>query len=286
MEFIINHVIRAHPLALLHPEKVTDPEALDELERLTRGHANGASYFVDKLARGMARIAASQYPHPVIVRMSDFKSNEYADLVGGRAFEPVEHNPMLGFRGASRYYSDKYREGYALECQALKKAREELGLTNLVPMIPFCRTPAEADQVLAEMKKNGLERGENGLQVYVMVEVPSNVILADQFAERFDGFSIGSNDLTQLVLGIDRDSGDLAHLFDARDEAVKRMIKQAIDTANATGTKIGICGQAPSDHPEFAEFLVECGIDTIAVNPDSLVAVRRHVAAAEARLGR
>ena len=286
MEFIINNVIRVHPLALLNFDELEDDDARYTIERITRGYADKPTYFVDKLARAMAGIGAALWPNPVIVRMSDFKSNEYADLVGGRAFEPVEHNPMLGFRGASRYYSDKYREGYALECQALKKAREELGLTNLVPMIPFCRTPAEADQVLAEMKKNGLERGENGLQVYVMVEVPSNVILADQFAERFDGFSIGSNDLTQLVLGIDRDSGDLAHLFDAGDEAVKRMIKQAIDTANATGTKIGICGQAPSDHPEFAEFLVECGIDTIAVNPDSLVAVRRHVAAAEARLGR
>jgi len=283
MEFIINNVIRVHPLALLHFDQVEDDDARHAIERITRGYDDKPSYFVDKLARAMAGIAAAQWPNPVIVRMSDFKSNEYADLIGGRAFEPVEHNPMLGFRGASRYYNDKYREGFALECQALRRARGELGLSNLIPMIPFCRTPAEADRVLEEMAGHGLVRGEDGLQVYVMVEVPSNVILAEQFAERFDGFSIGSNDLTQLVLGIDRDSGELAHLFDARDEAVKRMIRQVIETANRTGTKIGICGQAPSDHPEFAEFLVECGIDTIAVNPDSLVEVRRHVAEAEAR---
>jgi pyruvate,water dikinase len=283
MEFIINNVIRVHPLALLHFDEVADDEVRWQIEKITRGYADKPTYFVDKLARAMAGIAAAQWPHPVIVRMSDFKSNEYADLIGGRQFEPVEHNPMLGFRGASRYYSDKYREGFALECRALRMAREQLGMTNLVPMIPFCRTPAEADKVLAEMKAHGLERGKDGLQVYVMVEVPSNVILADQFAERFDGFSIGSNDLTQLVLGIDRDSGDLAHLFDSRDEAVKRMIRQVIEVANRTGTKIGICGQAPSDHPEFARFLVECGIDTIAVNPDSLVEVRRHIAAAESR---
>jgi len=283
MEFIINNVIRVHPLALLHYDQVIDDDTRRQIEKITRGYADKPTYFVDKLSRAMAGIAAAQWPHPVIVRMSDFKSNEYADLIGGRQFEPVEHNPMLGFRGASRYYSDKYREGFALECRALRKAREEIGMTNLIPMIPFCRTPGEADKVLAEMGKHGLERGKDGLQVYVMVEVPSNVILAEDFAERFDGFSIGSNDLTQLVLGIDRDSGDLAHLFDARDEAVKRMIRSVIEVANRTGTKIGICGQAPSDHPEFAEFLVECGIDSIAVNPDSLVEVRRHVAAAEAR---
>ena len=286
MEFIINNVIRVHPLALLHFDELEDDDARYTIERITRGYDSKPAYFVDKLSRAMAGIAAALWPHPVIVRMSDFKSNEYADLIGGRAFEPVEHNPMLGFRGASRYYSDKYREGFALECEALKRARERMGMTNLIPMIPFCRTPGEADKVLDEMAGHGLVRGEDGLQVFVMVEVPSNVILADEFAKRFDGFSIGSNDLTQLVLGIDRDSGDLAHLFDARDEAVKTMIRQVIEVANRTGTKIGICGQAPSDHPEFAEFLVECGIDTIAVNPDSLVAVRRHVAHAEQRIGK
>jgi pyruvate, water dikinase len=283
MEFIINNVIRVHPLALLHYDAIKDEETRWAIDKLVRGYASRAEYFVDKLARAMA--GASQWPHDVIVRMSDFKSNEYADLLGGRQFEPVEHNPMLGFRGASRYYSEKYREGFALECEALKRARELMGFTNLIPMIPFCRTPAEADLVLKEMAGNGLVRGENGLQVYVMVEVPSNVILAEQFAERFDGFSIGSNDLTQLVLGIDRDSGDLAHLFDTRDEAVTTLIRQVIAVANKTGTKIGICGQAPSDHPEFAEFLVECGIDSIAVNPDSLVSVRQHVATAEAKRG-
>ncbi len=282
MEFIINNVIRVHPLALLHYDQIADDETRWAIDKLVRGYENRADYFVDKLARAMAGIGAAQWPHPVIVRMSDFKSNEYADLLGGRQFEPVEHNPMLGFRGASRYYSDKYRDGFALECKALKMAREELGLTNLIPMIPFCRTPEEADKVQVEMAKHGLERGKNGLQMYVMVEVPSNVILAEQFAERFDGFSIGSNDLTQLVLGIDRDSGDLAHLFDTRQEAVKTMIRSVIEVANRTGTKIGICGQAPSDHPEFAAFLVECGIDSIAVNPDSLVAVRQIVAQAEA----
>jgi len=282
MEFIINNVIRVHPLALLHYDQITDDETRWAIDKLVRGYDSRTDYFVDKLARAMAGIGAAQWPHDVIVRMSDFKSNEYADLLGGRQFEPVEHNPMLGFRGASRYYSDRYREGFALECLALRKAREELGLTNLIPMIPFCRTPEEADNVQLEMAKHGVERGKNGLKMYVMVEVPSNVILADQFAERFDGFSIGSNDLTQLVLGIDRDSGELAHLFDTRQEAVKIMIRQVIASANRTGTKIGICGQAPSDHPEFAAFLVECGIDSIAVNPDSLVAVRQMVAKAEA----
>ena len=286
MEFVVNNAVKVHPMALIEFDKVTDADERAEIETLTAGYPDKPEYFVDQLARGLSQIAAFAYPNPVIVRMSDFKSNEYADLIGGRAFEPVEHNPMLGFRGASRYYSDKYREGFALECEALKRARERMGMTNLIPMIPFCRTPGEADKVLDEMAGHGLVRGEDGLQVFVMVEVPSNVILADEFAKRFDGFSIGSNDLTQLVLGIDRDSGDLAHLFDARDEAVKTMIRQVIEVANRTGTKIGICGQAPSDHPEFAEFLVECGIDTIAVNPDSLVAVRRHVAHAEQRIGK
>lgn len=283
LEFIINRVIRAHPMALVHPEKVKDPWDLNTIEDLTRGYQDKKAYFVDKLAWAMASIAAAQWPHPVIVRMSDFKTNEYADLVGGKAFEPREANPMLGFRGASRYYSPRYREGFEMECQALKRARDELGLTNIRPMIPFCRTPTEADKVQEVMKSQGLERGKNGLEMFVMIEVPSNVVLARQFAERFDGFSIGSNDLTQLTLGIDRDSADLADIFDARDPAVSELVRQVIAVARETGTKIGICGQAPSDHPDFAEFLVECGIDTIAVNPDSLVTVREHVAQAEAR---
>jgi pyruvate,water dikinase len=283
MEFIINNVIRVHPMALLQPELVKDPRATRIIAKTIRGYPDGATYFVERLARAMAAIASAQHPHPVVVRMSDFKSNEYADLVGGRQFEPVENNPMLGFRGASRYYSPKYKPAFALECQAVRMAREQMGLLNIIPMIPFCRTPWEADQVLAVMAEQGLERGKDGLEVYVMVEVPSNVILADEFAARFDGFSIGSNDLTQLVLGVDRDSSDLIHLFDARDEAVKRPIRQVIETAKRLGIKVGICGQAPSDHPEFAQFLVECGIDSIAVNPDSLVEVRKSVKIAEDR---
>jgi pyruvate,water dikinase len=215
------------------------------------------------------------------VRLSDFKSNEYADLIGGAQFEPQEANPMLGFRGASRYTSDRYRDGFALECRALRRVREEIGLDNVIAMVPFCRTPGEAARVLDVLAENGLERGRDGFQVYVMAEIPSNVILADQFAKRFDGFSIGTNDLTQLVLGVDRDSAALAHLFDARDDAVKRTIRQLIETAHEAGAPVSICGQAPSDHPEFAEFLVEAGIDSISVNPDSVVAVREHVAKAE-----
>jgi pyruvate,water dikinase len=214
--------------------------------------------------------------------MSDFKSNEYAHLLGGAAFEPAEENPMLGLRGASRYYSERYREGFALECRAMVKAREEIGLDNIVLMIPFCRTPAEADRVLALMAAHGLKRGDKGLQIYVMCEIPSNVILAEEFATRFDGFSIGSNDLTQLVLGVDRDSAELRGLFDERDEAVKRMIADVIRRAHACGVKVGICGEAPSNHPDFAAFLVACGIDSISLNPDGFVAAARRVAEAEA----
>src|SRR3989339_731655 len=234
-----------------------------------------------KRARGIAKIAASQYPEPVIVRMSDFKTNEYANLIGGQQFEFQENNPMLGFRGASRYYSDRYRDGFALECRAVKRVREEMGLANVIVMIPFCRTLQEADRVLQVLGDNGLKRGEAGLLVYVMAEIPSNVILAEKFAERFDGFSIGSNDLTQLVLGVDRDSSELSELFDERDEAVTRMIQSLITSAHQAGRKVGICGQAPSDYPEFAEFLVSCGIDSISLNPDSVIKVIRHVAEAE-----
>ncbi|HHO53252.1 MAG TPA: phosphoenolpyruvate synthase [Deltaproteobacteria bacterium] len=282
MEFIINSVVRVHPLALLSDARIPDPTIRQRIAEVIRGYPDGETFFVERLASAMASIAAAQHPHPVVVRMSDFKSNEYAQLIGGELFEPIEHNPMIGFRGASRYYSERYRDGFALECRALRRAREVIGLRNIIPMIPFCRTPWEADRVLEVMAEHGLVRGREGLQIYVMIEVPSNVILAEQFAERFDGFSIGSNDLTQLTLGIDRDSAELQHLFDARDEAVSTLIRDVIAVANRTGTKIGLCGQAPSDHPEFARFLVACGIDSISVNPDSLVAVRRHVAAAEA----
>ncbi len=280
MEFIINAHIKVHPMALVHPER-TAPETQRRIRDLTHGYPQPADYFVDVLARGIAKLASPYYPHPAIVRLSDFKTNEYAHLVGGDAFEPEEENPMLGFRGASRYYDERYREGFALECRALKRVRETLGFANVIVMVPFCRTPAEADRVLEAMAANGLVRGEHGLQIYMMCEIPSNVILAEQFATRFDGFSIGSNDLTQLVLGVDRDSGILASLFDERDEAVTRMIAEAIRKAHAAGIKIGICGQAPSNHPEFAAFLVSEGIDSISLNPDSFVRTIGAVADAE-----
>lgn len=281
MEFIINNAIRIHPMALLYPERIADKTSRRTIDALTAGWHDKAAFFVDTLALGIARIAASCYPRPVIVRMSDFKTNEYARLLGGAAFEPVEANPMLGWRGASRYYSEEYREGFALECRALKKVREVMGFDNVIVMIPFCRTPEEADKVLAEMAANGLQRGKAGLAVYVMAEIPANVILAAEFAQRFDGFSIGSNDLTQLVLGVDRDSARLAGLFNDRHEAVKRTIATLIDTAHVHGRKVGLCGQAPSDHPDFARFLVEAGIDSLSVNPDSFVAVKTQVAKAE-----
>jgi len=284
MEFIISAVIKAHPMALVQFDKVADPAARREIEALTRGFPDKPSYFVDTLARGLARIAAPSHPYPVIVRMSDFKSNEYAHLLGGAPFEPVEENPMLGLRGASRYSSPRYRDAFALECKAVLKARREIGADNIIVMIPFCRTPAEADRVLAVMAEHGLRRGEDGLKVYVMCEIPSNVILAEQFAERFDGFSIGSNDLTQLVLGVDRDSAELRALFDERDEAVRRMIADVIRRAHACGRTVGICGEAPSNHPDFAAFLVECGIDSISLNPDGFVAAAKRVAEAERAL--
>jgi pyruvate,water dikinase len=278
MEFIINNIIKIHPMALVHYEELDDASVRREIDALTQGYKDKSEYFVDHLSRGIARIAASQYPYQVIVRMSDFKTNEYANLIGGSLFEPDEENPMLGFRGASRYYSDRYREGFGLECRALKRAREEIGLTNITIMIPFCRTLEEADKVIEVVEDNGLKRGENGLELYVMAEVPSNVILSEEFAERFDGFSIGSNDLTQLVLGIDRDSDELAPLFDERDQAVKEMVSALIKGAHRKKRKVGICGQAPSDHPEFATFLQEQGIDSISLNPDSVVGVIEHLA--------
>jgi pyruvate,water dikinase len=271
MEFIIANHIKAHPLALMNFDSLEDKAAKWEISQLTARYENKADFFVDKLAHGIGTIAAAFYPKPVVVRMSDFKSNEYANLLGGRAFEPTEENPMIGWRGASRYYDPKYREAYGLECQALKRVRDDMGLTNVIPMIPFCRTPDEGRKVIAEMAKHGLKQGENGLQVYVMCEIPSNVILADEFAKVFDGFSIGSNDLTQLTLGLDRDSSLVAHIFDERNEAVKSMVRAVIKSAKANDRKIGICGQAPSDYPEFARFLVEQGIDSISLNPDSVL---------------
>lgn len=281
MEFVINTEIRVHPMALAHFGTLKDAAVKEQIAELTRGYDDKAEFFVQGLARGLSRIAAVVYPKPVIVRMSDFKTNEYAELLGGHDFEPKEENPMIGFRGASRYYSPRYKEGFALECQAIRRLREEIGFDNVVVMIPFCRSPVEADRVLAVMKENGLQRGKKGLQIYVMGEVPSNVILAEDFAKRFDGFSIGSNDLTQLTLGVDRDSEELADLFDESNPAVLWMIESLISRAHKAGAKVGLCGQAPSNDPAFARLLVEAGIDTISVTPDSFVAVKRHVAAAE-----
>jgi pyruvate, water dikinase len=286
MEFIIGEIIKIHPMALVRPEAVSD-EVRARIGELTRGWDDGREYFVDHLARGIGKLAAAGHPDPVIVRLSDFKTNEYASLVGGEFFEPAEENPMLGFRGACRYYSPRYREGFALECRAIRKVRDEMGFDNVIVMVPFCRTLGEADRVLEVMAEHGLARGERGLRVYVMCEVPSNVALAEELAERFDGFSIGSNDLTQLVLGVDRDSGaeEMRAIFDERDPAVERMIRDVIRRAHAGGAGVGICGQAPSDHPGFAEMLVEAGIDSISLNPDSVPDVIRRVAEAEARVG-
>lgn len=281
MEFIINNVIKIHPMALIHSDKVKDKKEKKLINELTIGYKNNSEYFVEKLATNIAKIAASQYPEPVIVRTSDFKTNEYANLIGGQYFEPKEDNPMLGFRGASRYYNDKYREGFSLECKALKHAREVIGMDNIIVMIPFCRTLEEADKVLKVMEENGLKKGENNLQVYVMCEIPSNVILAEEFSDRFDGFSIGSNDLTQFVLATDRDSRELSSIFDASNEAVKKMIKEVIKKAHSKNRKVGFCGQAPSDNPDFAKFLVEEGIDSISLNPDSVISVIEQISKIE-----
>ncbi|KAH7129920.1 hypothetical protein B0J13DRAFT_588159 [Dactylonectria estremocensis] len=281
MEFVVSNAIQVHPMALVRFDRLEDADAKRQIARLTTGYSSKPDYFVDKLSHGLAALCAAVYPKPAIIRMSDFKTNEYAGLIGGAEFEPKEENPMLGFRGASRYYSPRYKEGFALECRAIKRLREEIGLTNAIVMIPFCRTVDEAKKVLDVMAENGLRRGENGLQIYVMCEIPSNVILAANFTEYFDGFSIGSNDLTQLTLGVDRDSGELADLFNEQDEAVKCMIAQVISVARKKGSKIGLCGQAPSDHPAFAKFLVNAGIDSISVSPDSFFAVKKHVVASE-----
>lgn len=268
-EFIINNYINVHPMALLRHRQLNDPELSNKINSLIRGFKNEEAFFIDKLSYGIARIGAAFYPNKVIVRFSDFKSNEYMNLLGGKYFEPLEENPMIGWRGASRYYSAEYKEAFGLECKAIKKVREEMGLDNIIVMIPFCRTPKELQRVYEVMEEYGLKRGENGLEVYLMAELPSNIILAEQFAAHIDGFSIGSNDLTQLVLGLDRDSSLVAHLYDERNEAVKSMISSLIRTAKRMGVKVGICGQGPSDFPDFAKFLVEEGIDTISVTPDS-----------------
>ncbi|RDW93840.1 phosphoenolpyruvate synthase [Aspergillus mulundensis] len=281
MEFVVTNTIRVHPMALIHYDHLKDASARKEIATITAGYDSKPEYFVDKLSRGFAALCALVYPEPAIIRMSDFKTNEYAGLVGGAEFEPKEENPMLGFRGASRYYSPQYMEGFALECRAIKRLREKLGFTNAVVMIPFCRTAGEAKKVLDVLAENGLRRGEGGLRVYVMCEIPSNVILARQFTEFFDGMSIGSNDLTQLTLGVDRDSGELAGLFDEQDEAVKWMIERAIAAAREAGCEISLCGQAPSDHPEFARFLVQAGITSVSVSPDSFIAVKMNIAASE-----
>jgi len=295
-EFIINSHIGIHPLALIHYDELKKKaskdkkiaEVIKKIDERSVGYDNKVEFFIDTLARGIAKIAAGFYPYDVIVRMSDFKTNEYANLVGGYLYEPEEHNPMIGWRGASRYYDEAYKPAFGLECIALKKARNDMGLTNIKPMIPFCRTPEEGRKVIQVMNEYGLKQGENGLEVYVMCEIPSNVIVADQFSDIFDGFSIGSNDLTQLTLGLDRDSDLVAHIFDERNDAVKRLVSQVITVAHNhhPRRKVGICGQAPSDFPEFAEFLVECGIDSISLNPDTVIKTRLKIAETERRLGR
>lgn len=285
LEFIINNHIGIHPMALVHYPELKKPEVVREIE-LRIGEEDPREFFVRRLAEGIGRIAAAFYPRPVIVRMSDFKSNEYAMLIGGQEFEPLEENPMLGFRGASRYYDDRYREGFKLECQALLRVREEMGLVNVKAMIPFCRTVAEAERVVSLMAEFGLKQGEHELEIYAMCELPANVIYADEFLRIFDGYSIGSNDLTQLTLGLDRDSEMVAHLFDERDGAVEKMITLAIEAAKRAGKKIGICGQAPSDYPEFAQFLVEKGINSISLNPDTVIQASQRILAVETALNK
>jgi pyruvate,water dikinase len=295
-EFIINSHIGIHPLALINYHQLREKmhedsriaEVIQKIDEKSFAYNDKVEFFVNTLARGIAKIAAGFYPYDVIVRLSDFKTNEYANLIGGYLYEPSEHNPMIGWRGASRYYDEKFKPAFGLECKALKKARDEMGLTNIKPMIPFCRTPDEGRKVIQVMEEFGLQQGENGLEVYVMCEIPSNVVVADQFAEIFDGFSIGSNDLTQLTLGLDRDSDLVAHIFDERNDAVKRLVSQVISVAHKhePRRKVGICGQAPSDFPEFAEFLVECGIDSISLNPDTVIKTRLKIAEAEQRMGK
>jgi len=285
MEFIITEYIKAHPMALLHPERVQDADELEQLTQLTRNHATASDFFIERLSEGVGTIAAAFYPKPVVVRMSDFKSNEYATLLGGQWFEFSEENPMIGFRGASRYTHPAYAEGFALECAAMKRVREDMGLGNVILMIPFCRRIDEAKRVLDYMAECGLKRGENGLEIYVMCEIPNNVIQIDAFSEHFDGFSIGSNDLTQLTLGVDRDSAIVAESFDERDAGVKEMIRLAITGAHRNHRHCGLCGQAPSDYPEMAQFLVSCGIDSMSLNPDTVLQTTQLVLDTEQNLG-
>jgi len=285
-EFIISNYIKVHPLALLNFSKLKDLKTKKVIEDLTINHKHKPQYFVDKLAEGVGMIAAAFYPKPVIIRLSDFKSNEYANLIGGAQFEPIEPNPMIGWRGASRYYSEQYKKAFILECQALKKAREEFGLKNIKIMIPFCRTVEEGKQVINILKDHGLKQGQAGLEIYVMCEIPSNVILADEFSKIFDGFSIGSNDLTQLTLGVDRDSELVSHVYDENNLAVKTLISQVIVKAKKHKRKIGICGQAPSDFPDFARFLVQQKIDSISLVPDTVIKTTIAVLAEEKKLRR
>ena len=284
MEFIISEYIRVHPMALLHPERIEDPDARQVVDDLIGGYPDGGTFFVERLSEGIGTIAAAFWPKPVVVRMSDFKTNEYASLVGGQGFEPSESNPMLGFRGASRYAHPAYAEGFALECRAMRRVREDMGLTNVILMLPFVRRVAEADLVLGTMADQGLRRGENGLKVYAMCEIPNNVILIDEFAKRFDGFSIGSNDLTQLTLGVDRDSEIVAFDYDERDDGVKEMIRLAVQGCRRNGIHSGLCGQAPSDYPDMAEFLVRVGIESMSLNPDTVVKTTRQVLELERQL--
>jgi len=289
MEFIINNYIKIHPLALVNYSKIKDVAVKKTIDELTIGYKDKSQYFVDRLAQGMARISAAFYPKDVIFRLSDFKTNEYANLIGGKEYEPIESNPMIGFRGACRYYSPEYLPGFKLECQAVKKVREEMGLKNLKVMIPFCRTIEEGKKVQQIMAENGLKRGVDGLEIYVMAEIPSNIILAEKFCHIFDGFSIGSNDLTQLTLGIDRDSGgslNVAGVSNEKNEAVKELIKILIKTAKKYRRKVGICGQGPSDFPDFAEFLVEQGIDSISLNPDTVISTTMAILQKEKQIKR
>ncbi|SFT08523.1 phosphoenolpyruvate synthase [Zhouia amylolytica] len=282
MEFIITHLIKVHPMALIAFEIIKDEAAKQQIKTMTSSYNSKREYFIDKLSKGIATIAAAFYPKEVIVRLSDFKTNEYANLIGGKQFEPSEENPMLGFRGASRYYSDAYKEGFKLECQAIKRVRDDMGFTNLKVMVPFCRTLSEGKRVIEIMKENGLEQGQNQLEIYCMLEIPGNVILAEEYAAIFDGFSIGSNDLTQLTLGVDRDSALISDLFNENDPAAKKMIAMAIAKARKSHTTIGLCGQAPSDYPDFARFLVQSGINSISFNPDALIQGIQNINKAEA----
>lgn len=285
-EFIIDSHIKIHPLALLRFNEIKDKSVRAEINKLTKGYEDKAEYFIDKLAEGISMIGAAFYPNDVIIRFSDFKTNEYANLIGGTQFEPVENNPMIGWRGASRYYSEDYRAAFELECIALKRVRDEMGITNVKAMVPFCRDLDEAHKVLDIMSSCGLKRGENGFEAYVMIEIPSNVLLAEEFAKLFDGFSIGSNDLTQLTLGVDRDNHNVAHVYNENNEAVKSLIRTVVRVAKATNTKVGLCGQAPSDYPEFARFLVETGIDSISLAPDTIVKTTIDIKKTEEALGR